>query len=251
MESDEIIPAIIAAAVAAAGPKGANDGAWKAKVNEAIPHIASMVNPASRQWHIAEEVLGASVFVGTYVDHHVEESSTRCVVHIDTGKATKNYPDGIEPIRTHRTDNAQGRSMKERLDRLSAGDELVVWKALESMGDGADANKVRVLVHFETRPKRKDSPGRSPAPASDGRPVESAASASAGSGPRRDDYTDAIDSERIVGWRHATLERLSEAEMGKLNSALAKRGYDFYGVSEVEWVDVVRPLIRSIIESTQ
>ena len=77
----------------------------------------------------------------------------------------------------------------------------------------------------------------------------SADSAPAGSGPRRDDYTDEIDSERIVGWRHATLERLSEAEMGKLNSALAKRGYDFYGVSEVEWVEVVRPLIRSIIDN--
>ena len=188
MEHEEIIPSIIAAAVAAAGPKGSNEGQWKAKINDAIPHIASMIHDGSRQWKIAEEVLGASVFVATYVDHAVEESSTRVVVHIDTGKATKNYPDGIEPIRSHRTDNAQRRSMKERLDKLTKGDEIVVWKALEAMGDGADANKVRVLVHFETRPKRNSSPGRGEAagtavPAGDGRPVEPRQPAGAGSGP--------------------------------------------------------------------
>ena len=188
METEEIIPSIIAAAVAAAGPKGSNEGQWKAKINDAIPHIASMIHDGSRQWKIAEEVLGASVFVAAYVDHAVEESSTRVVVHIDTGKSTKNYPDGIEPIRSHRTDNAQGRSMKERLDKLSKGDDIVVWKALEAMGDGADANKVRVLVHFETRPKRTNSPGRgeavgTAAPAGAGRPVESSSiPAAAGSG---------------------------------------------------------------------
>jgi hypothetical protein len=52
--------------------------------------------------------------------------------------------------------------MKERLDRLNPGDELVVWKALEEAGE----NKVRVLVHFETRPKREDSASGAP-PSSD------------------------------------------------------------------------------------
>jgi len=182
----DMIPSVIAAAIAAAGPKGTNEAAWRATVNDAIPHVVSMMDDGSRQWKIAEEVMGAAVFVATYVDHKVEESSTRVVVHIDTGKATKNYPDGIEPIRTHRTDNAQGRSMKERLDKLTKGDEIVVWKAMESMGDGADANKVRVLVHFETRPKRSSGRGETaPAtvPASDGQPVEPR-TARAGSGPR-------------------------------------------------------------------
>ena len=185
----DMIPSVIAAAIAAAGPKGTNEAAWRATVNDAIPHVVSMMGDGSRQWKIAEEVMGAAVFVATYVDHKVEESSTRVVVHIDTGKATKNYPDGIEPIRTHRTDNAQGRSMKERLDKLTKGDEIVVWKAMESMGDGADANKVRVLVHFETRPKRNSSPGRGEAagtavPAGGGRSVESSSiPAAADSGP--------------------------------------------------------------------
>ena len=160
MENEDIIPSIIVAAVAAAGPKGSNDAQWKAKINDAIPQIAAMLNDRTRQWHIAEEVLGAAVFVAAYVDHTVEESSKRCVVRIDSGKPSKNYPDGIEPIRTHRTDNAQGKAMKERLDKLTKGDEIVVWKAIEASDDGNE--KYRVLVNFETRPKRKDTQDRTP-----------------------------------------------------------------------------------------
>ena len=160
MENQDIIPSIIVAAVAAAGPKGSNDAAWKAKINDAIPHIAAMAHEGTRQWRIAEQVLGAAVFVAEYVDHHVEDTSKRCLVHIDTGKPTKNYPDGIEPIRTHRTDNAQGKAMKARLDSLTKGDEIVVWKALEQNDSGDE--KYRVLVHFETRPKRHDTQQRNP-----------------------------------------------------------------------------------------
>jgi hypothetical protein len=159
------IPIIIAAAVAAAGPRGSNDAAWKAKINEAIPHIASMIGDGSRQTKIANEVLNASVFVAQYVRHEVEASSTRCVVWMDSGRPSRNYPDGIEPIRSHRTDNAQGKAMKERLDQLEPGDEIVVWKALEEAGE----NKVRVLVHFETRPKHKVSVSDSPSWSDTGR----------------------------------------------------------------------------------
>lgn len=248
MENNDIIPSIIAAAVAAAGPKGSNEGQWKAKLNEAIPHIAAMINDGSRQWRIAEEVLSASVFVGTYVDHEVEESSTRCIVHIDTGKATKNYPDGIEPIRTHRTDNGQGRSMKARLDHLEKGDELVVWKALEAMGDGADAQKVRVLVHFETRPKRKDS-GRAAATAPTGGRPESAGTRASDSGSS--DYTDAIDSERLNLWREKAIALLGMEGTHHLREALGKKGYDFDGVSEIEWDEIVRPIIRTMISKEE
>jgi hypothetical protein len=180
-DTNDLIPSIIVAAIAAAGPKGSNEAAWKGKINDAIPHIASMIHDGGRQWKIAEEVLNASVFVATYVGHEVEESSTRVVVQIDTGKATKNYPDGIEPIRTHRTDNAQGRNMKRRLDTLHHGDEIVVWKALESVGGGSDGHKVRVLVHYETRPNRKDSsagPGEGSSADGRGSPVDQSESSS-------------------------------------------------------------------------
>jgi hypothetical protein len=246
-EPTELIPSIIAAAIAAAGPKGSNDGAWKAKINEAIPHVASMLGEHSRQWRIAAEVLGASVFTATYVDHAVEESSTRVLVHLDTGKPTKNYPDGIEPIRTHRTDNAQGRSMKERLDRLSAGDEVVVWKALESMGDGADANKVRVLVHFETRPKR-DRPAGGATPGGTERPAGDDVALSPSS-PPPPPLTDAIDSDRLHAWREGAIARLGMDGTTVLRAELKTRGYDFDGVSEIEWDEIVRPIIRDLIAS--
>lgn len=249
-EHDKVIPSILAAAVAAAGPMGSNVGAWKGKVNAAIPAVAAMMHETTRQWKIAEEVLGASVFHATYVSHKLEESSTRVVVTIDTGKPTKNYPDGLEPIRTHRTDNAQGRSMAARLDQLAAGDEIMVWKALEAMGDGADANKVRVLVHFDTLPKRTNSPGRGEAagtaPASDGQPVEPPP-ARGGSGSVPSDLTDSIDSDRLNAWREKAIALLGMEGTTHLREALAKKGYDFNGVSEIEWDEVVRPIIRTII----
>lgn len=152
------IPNIIAAAIAAAGPKTGSEAAWKAKINELIPSIVSMMGDGSRQTRIAREVLEASVFVAEFVRYEVEESSTRCVVWLNSGRPSRNYPDGIEPIRSHRTDNAQGRAMQAKLDELQPGDEIVVWKALEEAGD----NKVRVLVHLEKRPGRTDKPAPRP-----------------------------------------------------------------------------------------
>lgn len=154
------IPNIIAAAIAAAGPKTGSEAAWKAKINELIPSIVSMMGDGSRQTRIAQEVIGASVFVAEFVRYEVEESSTRCVVWLNSGRPSRNYPDGIEPIRSHRTDNAQGRAMQEKLNQLQPGDEVVVWKALEEAGD----NKVRVLVHLEKRPGRSEKPAYKPDP---------------------------------------------------------------------------------------
>lgn len=160
-------PMIIAAAIAAAGPRPASDYTWEQRVNAAIPSIVAMMHESSRPWKIADEVLNATVFVGTYVSHSVEESSTRCLVQIDTGRPSRNYPDGVEPIRSHRTDNPQGQAMQKRLADLRAGDEILVYKTMESSGEGADANKVRTLVHFrllrraeraETAEPRREQP---------------------------------------------------------------------------------------------
>jgi hypothetical protein len=186
--AEDNIPMIIAAAVAAAGPRGSNDAAWKAKINEAIPHIASMISEGSRQTKIAQEVLGASVFIAEYVRHEVESSSTRCVLWLNSGRPSRNYPDGIEPIRSHRTDNAQGRAMKERLDQLKPGDEIVVWKALEEAGE----NKVRVLVHFETRPKREVSVSGSPSLTDTGRSPSEGFLLSDSDGERKSDVAPVI-----------------------------------------------------------
>ena len=184
----EVIPQILAGALAAAGPMGTNEAAWKAKLGEAIPHIASMFNSGSRQWKITEQVLEAAVFVVTYVSHEVETNSTRALVQLDSGRPSKNYPDGIEPIRTHRTDTAAGKAMLARLEKLEPGQEIIVWKAMESMGDGVDANKVRVLVHMETRPVFKDRAAQvSRIPEPPRRESEGAVHGSAPSTPPADD----------------------------------------------------------------
>lgn len=244
----DVVRDVLIAAMAAAGPKGNNEAAWKGKINEAIPHVVSMLNPSSRQWRIAEEVMGAQVFTAVYRGYHVEESSTRCVVTLET-TPSKRYPDGLEPIRSHRTDNAQGKSMKARLDHLEDGDTLLVWKAMEAAGEDT---KVRVLVHFERLPHRtgQERSQRESVPSGEQRGTDRAEEPQAPEPARlpADDYTDEIDSERIVGWRHVTLERLTEAQADRLKKELGKKGYDFYGVSEIEWVNVVRPLIREIIE---
>lgn len=164
-ERDLLVQSIIAAAVAAAGPRPQNDGAWKGKINANIPAIAAMMEEQSRQWRSAVEVLDAQVFTAIYRGHELEASSTRNVVTLETS-VSKSYPDGLEPIRTHRTDNAAGKRMAAALEQLTPGDEIVVWKAMET--SATDPNlKVRILVHFETRPKFT-SAGASAAPAQRG-----------------------------------------------------------------------------------
>lgn len=244
LKPSDVIPGIIAAAVAAAGPIGNNEGAWKAKVNAAIPHITSMLNDGSRQWKTALEVLEAHVFTGQYVRHEIEESSTRVMLYVDVGRPSDNFPDGIESIRTHRTDNRAGKDMLARLEKLSPGDELVLWRAMESI-EGTNKS-VRTLVHLETRPKRNDSPARPAQGRRDGEPVEPARTS--GSGPRPSEpYTDKIDTERLKAWRTTTRETLTNSEFHDLGLTLAESGFDFDGVSEIEWVDHVRPLIQGII----
>lgn len=224
--------AVIAAAIAAAGPKGDNEGAWKGRINAAIPHVVSMLNEGSRQWRIAEEVLNAQVFTAIYRGYEVEESSKRCVVTIET-QVSKRYPEGLEPIRSHRTDNAQGKEMQRRLDQLSDGDSILVFKAMESIND---ETKVRVLVHFEKLPGHTK----------DTQQVAERGPERAAFEAEPAPYTDEIDSERIVGWRHTTLERLTDEQFDEVKAELDAKGFDFYGVSEIEWDQVVRPILREI-----
>jgi hypothetical protein len=250
LKPDEVIPSIIAAAIAAAGPMGNNEGQWKAKINRAIPHITSMINDGSRQWKTALEVLEAQVFTGQYVRHEIEESSTRVILYVDVGRPSDNYPDGVENISTHRTDNAAGRDQLARIEKLEPGDELVLWRTMEPI-KGTNKSR-RTLVHFETRPRRNDSPVRAPADASvpdrrDGEPVEPARTSGSGPRPSHEPYTDKIDTERLKAWRLKVRETLTNSEFHDLGLTLAESGFDFDGVSEIEWVDHVRPLIQGII----
>ena len=224
------VRAIIAAAIAAAGPKGDNEGAWKGKINSAIPHVVSMMSDSSRQSRIAEEVMGAQVFTAIYRGYTLEETSKRCVVTIET-QVSKRYPEGLEPIRSHRTDNAQGKAMQHRLDTLEDGDSLLIFKAMEAIND---ETKVRVLVHYEKLPHHTDK-----AKPTDPQPTAPAAASG--------NYTDEVDSERLQKWRVGTHEKLTNEQFEDVVTELGKKGYDFNGVSEIEWDTIVRPLIREVL----
>lgn len=240
--------AAICAAIAAAGPRGNNDAAWIGKINDALPRIVSMLGEGSRQWRIAEEVANATVFTAIYRGYRVEESSTRCVVTIETSP-TKKRPDGIEEIRSHRTDGGQGRSMQRALDQLEPGDNVVVWKAIETSANDADL-KVRVLVNIEKRPKFNKNAQQSPSvpaePAGRGDEVDVGSPPGA---PAEAPLGDSIDSERLEAWRAGVVKMLTADELGDLDFRLKGQGYDFGGVSEVEWGDIVRPMVRELLDT--
>lgn len=256
LKPDDVIPSIIAAAVAAAGPMGNSEGAWKAKINRAIPFITAMIHDGSRQWKTAAEVLEASVFTGTYVRHEIEESSTRTILYVDVGRPSENYPDGIENISCQRTDNAAGKDQLARIERLEPGDELALWRVMEPI---AGTNKSRrTLVHFETRPKRQSiTPGAS-IPSGERRGMDRAEEAGMPpeparqpSAPREAPLTTEINTERLNGWRAGAKSYLTEFEHDRLVEQLGSQGYDLDGVSEVEWDDIVRPIIRNIVQQRE
>jgi hypothetical protein len=147
---------VIGLAVAAAG-QCENTEAWMARVNRLIPEITAMFGERSRQRAMVARMLEAKVFSGEYVGYEYEQSSTRCIVSLRTVE-TKEHPDGIERIRTDRTDTAAGAAMRDKLDGISANTRVVVWKAMESAGD---TTKVRVLAHIEPIGAAKATDNRS------------------------------------------------------------------------------------------
>lgn len=149
---DNTVRMAVAAAIAAAGPMGSNPGLWNAKIAALIPQCAAMVDEHSRQFHQAKQVLEAAVFTTTYLSHEVEESSTRAVVTL-----LKNAEGETEQIRTERTDRPAGRAMLDQLGRLTRGQEIRVWKAIEEMTTRSD-RKVRILVHFQPTFKHAADP---------------------------------------------------------------------------------------------
>jgi hypothetical protein len=163
--TDELRQILIGAIAAGPPLAGIQPGVWLGKVNEAIPFVAAMMSEGSRQMRAAREVATADVFTGIYHSYTVETTSTRCVVEF-VGERANSEP---ETIRTHRTDTAAGRAMQARLDKLAAGDRLVLYKAMEEMS-GTQGRKVRTLVHFETLPARSADtqqaakPGLAPIP---------------------------------------------------------------------------------------
>lgn len=186
-DHDERIPTIIATAIAAAGPKRGRESQWRNDVTEMIgPVVEMLTDTGSRQWEQAEMMLHAKVFPAIYLGYEIEESSTRCLVQIQT-QPSKRYPDGIEPIRSHRTDDPRGIAMKARLDALKPGCRVLVWKYMDSINDDT---KVRLLVHVKWLGS-PDRPAGPPSPQRDG-------GGDAGAGPSPPAPPAPTDTERTV-----------------------------------------------------
>jgi hypothetical protein len=119
--------------------------AWKSRVNALIPEIVVMLGERSLQRKAAERLADASVFTGDYLGYEYEDTSTRCIVKLFTGES-RDHPDGIETIRTDRTDSSSGKMMRRKLDSLPPGCRVAAWKVMETAGQNT---KVRVLGHIE------------------------------------------------------------------------------------------------------
>ena len=146
---DILIGAIAGAAMAPAGTPQ-----WKAKIAMLIPEVAAMMEPTSRMLQRALMCMDAQFIAATYEGFTYEESSTRLVV---TLKSDRN--DDIETIRTERTDTAAGKAMREKLEHLEKGRRILVRKVMEPMHN-QPGRSVRILMHFEVLPDRKDAEGR-------------------------------------------------------------------------------------------
>lgn len=156
--ADEISPEArmaVAAAFAYAGPMGQYEGQWRTKFEEGLMRAAAAMN-GKPAWD-AQAVIEGDVFSGAYQGYDYEESSTRCIVKISsgTGRSKDKDNDGLERIRTDRTDRAFGERMRKRLDDVPLGSKILVWKVLEKMSTGDE--KVRVMKHFEVLQLNRDS----------------------------------------------------------------------------------------------
>lgn len=131
---------LVAAAAIVAGP-----GASSGKVEETLVSLALMAEEESPTMRRLARILGAQRFVAEFVSVRIEESSTRAVLALQV-KPTADAPDGVEQIRTDRTDHRDGARMF-RLAQKLVGHRVIVFKVLEDM-DGQPNRKVRVAVHL-------------------------------------------------------------------------------------------------------
>lgn len=141
--TDELRTAIVLAAVQSAGPVDGDQAAWDARVRAQALTITEMLSPSST---VARALDGfhraGKPFLVTVVGGRIEPSSTRLVVRF------RNRDGETEEIRTDRTDTPEGRAMADVVRALK-GHRALIWKELESNGDGVNAKRFRVLRHIK------------------------------------------------------------------------------------------------------
>jgi hypothetical protein len=187
----------VAAGFAYAGQVGKG---WEDRLAEGVAKAAAaMRGPAAES---AQEVLDSDVFKAVYRGYVLEESSTRLIVSLESETTSKSEreDDGLERIRTERTDTRAGKRMKDRLDRLPEGAVLLVFKLVEQMSGRGMKDKVRVLKHFEVLSIRESASSVPP----------SAPPTAAGAGP-----VPAPAAQSDIGLRLSRLSGAKAAEVSR------------------------------------
>jgi hypothetical protein len=134
---------LIAAAAQFVAAKG-DSRPFNEQVREKSMELAALASGGSDLGHQIDRLLDAKVFYATILGVEREERSTRGLVTMKT-RPSKFHPDGIEKVRTDRTDNASGLAMAKKVQSLK-GHRVRVWVAMEPAGDDID---VRVLAWIE------------------------------------------------------------------------------------------------------
>lgn len=130
---------LVTGAAVVAGP-----GASIPVIEALVVDLALMAESDSPIMRRLVRIQDASRFVAELVDVEIEQSSTRAVLTLKTDDITDKKPDGIEKMRTERTDQPDGKSMW-RIALGLKGHRVLVYKELQEAGPD---RKVRVCIHL-------------------------------------------------------------------------------------------------------
>lgn len=256
-DKEDLARSIVLAAIAAAGPGSGAPTSWRHRVDDMIPQVAAMLGESSWQMRGAMEMLDAAVIV-THV-HHVEfeESSQRWVIWFANEDGSPQMSNGRKPepekIRSDRVDGP-GKRLAGTIERLQAGDRIVIWKVMQRSNKEGDDTKFRVARHLEVT-KRSDSD--QPAPSQ------------RASAPRRQeeeepppppppDVPERSDSDPMGQVEYNRLRKNAEAKLGPQGwrdalDELEIRQIDIFKtpLSKREWRETVAPVLREVAEAQE
>ena len=141
----EHVNQIVLAAVGAAGPQNEDRTGWLDRVCDLAAEITVLCSERSRPARRVQSIASSKVFTATIVGGKLEASSTRGVLNLKT-KPTDQHPDGLEQVRTERTDTPDGAAMWRKLKTLK-GHKALLWVEVQEYNGGQ--GKVRVVQHVE------------------------------------------------------------------------------------------------------
>lgn len=141
---------IILGAVTMTGPvaEGQTQSEWDSKLKTNAKSIALMLNDNSDVARTINMLAECKNFTGTILGVQKEASSTRGFVALKTVES-KFSPDGIETVRTERTDSsAEAKAFASRLRTELTGHRVLVWVEMQEI-KGSAGQKVRILQHVQ------------------------------------------------------------------------------------------------------